>query len=77
MDSQLLHCGGANTSQCRRRLLYASFHVPHNRPKGSTFSLLPEYERKLKLNNVGRWREIAARAALAVGGAGLVLQTYT
>ena len=72
MDSQLLHCGGGNTSPRRRRLLYASFHVPFNRPKGSTFSLLAEYTRKLKLKNVGRWGEIAALAELEVGE-GLVL----
>jgi ectoine hydroxylase-related dioxygenase (phytanoyl-CoA dioxygenase family) len=66
MDSQLLHCGGGNTSPRRRRLLYASFHVPFNRPKGSTFSLLAEYTRKLKLKHVGRWGEIAALAELEV-----------
>eukprot|EP01050_Picozoa_sp_SAG11_P011845 SAG11_NODE_1282_length_5310_cov_24.980426_5_plen_410_part_00 len=28
MDSRLLHCGGANVSGCRRRLLYLSLQVP-------------------------------------------------
>jgi ectoine hydroxylase-related dioxygenase (phytanoyl-CoA dioxygenase family) len=51
MDSRLLHCGGTNSSDRRRRLLYVTFNVPHNLPTGSTYSLLAENSR-LKLRHL-------------------------
>ena len=40
MNSQLLHCGGANTSFRRRTVLYFSFQGKGNPPVGSTYSLV-------------------------------------
>ena len=59
MDSRTLHCGSANTSTQRRRLLYMTFHVPHNMPGGSTYSLLEEYAGKFVLGRCEQWKDLA------------------
>jgi ectoine hydroxylase-related dioxygenase (phytanoyl-CoA dioxygenase family) len=59
MHSRVLHCGGANTSSAkRRRMLYVTFKVPFNSPRGNLYSILPEYEGKCRLRNVDRWHEV-------------------
>jgi len=69
MDSRTLHCGGENTSDKRRRLLYVTFHcgtvAPSadqegvaRRPAHSTYSLLDEYAGMLKLSAAGEWEEV-------------------
>ena len=55
MDSRVLHCGGANTSCQRRRLLYMTFKLPDCNPAGSTYSLLREYTDLLVLGNWQGW----------------------
>ena len=66
MDSRTLHCGGENTSDQRRRLLYVTFHsraaAPSaneegfaKRPAHSTYSLLDEYSGRFKLSSAGEW----------------------
>eukprot|EP01052_Picozoa_sp_SAG31_P006917 SAG31_NODE_324_length_17691_cov_8.128126_13_plen_329_part_00 len=57
MDSQLFHCGGANRSLLRRRLLYFSAHAPGHLPAGSTYSIFPFYKDKLTLSNPTDWSE--------------------
>eukprot|EP01052_Picozoa_sp_SAG31_P043205 SAG31_NODE_7122_length_1783_cov_1.274941_1_plen_89_part_00 len=59
MDSRLFHCGGGNSSNVRRRLLYFSLHVPGNLPPGSTYSMLPRYTGKLRLHNYENWEEVS------------------
>mmetsp|Transcript_58198 Transcript_58198/g.165481 ORF Transcript_58198/g.165481 Transcript_58198/m.165481 type:complete len:307 (-) Transcript_58198:94-1014(-) len=54
MDSRLLHCGTANTSVSRRYLFYSSWAQPGVRSRGSTNTLLEEYEDRLFLRN---WRD--------------------
>ena len=56
-DSRLLHCGGANTSTSRRRMLYVTWKIPYCEPLGSTYSLLPEYEGRFRLRNFHSWRD--------------------
>lgn len=56
-DSRVLHCGGANTSTKRRRMLYVTWKIPYCEPLGSTYSLLPEYECQFRLRNLPRWRD--------------------
>ena len=55
MDSRLYHQGCANKSDQRRRVLCASFAVPHCEPPGSTYSLLYEMRGKLRLKNWHSW----------------------
>jgi len=57
MDSRLLHCGTANTSDLHRFLFYSSWMPPVKRSRGSTNTILPEYEDKLTLR---RWQEWTA-----------------
>lgn len=56
-DSRVLHCGGANMSTKRRRMLYVTWRIPYCEPSGSTYSLLPEYEGQFRLRNLHRWRD--------------------
>ena len=39
-------------------MLYVTFKVPFNSPRGNLYSILPEYEGKCRLRNVDRWREV-------------------
>ncbi|CAK9052731.1 unnamed protein product [Durusdinium trenchii] len=48
MDSRLLHCGTANKSDLHRFLFYSSWMPPARRSRGSTNTLLPEYEEELQ-----------------------------
>ena len=68
MDSRVLHCGGENTSNKRRRLLYVTFHCGTalsssgeagvaKRPAHSTYSLLEEYAGMFKLSAAEDWAE--------------------
>ncbi|CAJ1381894.1 unnamed protein product [Effrenium voratum] len=57
MDSRLLHCGTANTSDLHRFLFYTSWMPPARRSRGSTNTILAEYEEKLSLR---RWQEWTA-----------------
>eukprot|EP00928_Gymnodinium_smaydae_P022410 TRINITY_DN18834_c0_g1_i2.p1 TRINITY_DN18834_c0_g1~~TRINITY_DN18834_c0_g1_i2.p1 ORF type:complete len:275 (-),score=50.51 TRINITY_DN18834_c0_g1_i2:150-974(-) len=57
MDSRVLHCGGANVSKERRRLLYVTLQVPHNAPRGSTYSLLDDYRGRFSLASLEDWRD--------------------
>ena len=61
-DSRVLHCGGANTSAKRRRMLYVTWKIPYCEPSGSTYSLLPEYAGQFRLRNFRRWRDPAEPA---------------
>jgi len=54
MDSRLLHCGTANVSDRHRYLFYCTWKPPGRRSKGSTSTLLPEYEEKFYLRT---WRD--------------------
>ena len=55
MDSRLYHKGCSNESDQRRRVLCASFALPHCEPPGSTYSLLYEMRGKLRLKNRHAW----------------------
>ena len=55
MDSRLYHCGGANLSDQRRRVLCVSFAVPYCEPPGSTYSLLWELRGKFRLKHHTSW----------------------
>jgi hypothetical protein len=57
MDSRLFHCGGANQSAARRRLVYFSTHPPGSLPSGSTYSMFSYYRNGLKIAEFERWRE--------------------
>lgn len=55
MNSNLLHCGGANLSEPmgggRRRLFYVTFQTPGNTPDRSSFSLREELLEELHLSD--------------------------
>lgn len=54
MDSRLLHCGTANSSEEWRVLFYSSWMPPVRRSRGSTNTILSQYEEQVSLRN---WRE--------------------
>lgn len=60
LDSRVLHCGGENHSAAgnRRRMMYVTFTIPHCRPRGNLYSILPEYEGLLRLRDVANWGSI-------------------
>uniref|UniRef100_A0A7S0L189 Phytanoyl-CoA dioxygenase n=1 Tax=Coccolithus braarudii TaxID=221442 RepID=A0A7S0L189_9EUKA len=62
MDSRLWHRGGENDSDCRRRLFYVTFGVPHCRPQGSTYSILDELVGRLRLRDYHRWARVGKEA---------------
>jgi|EP01047_Picozoa_sp_COSAG01_P082221 ectoine hydroxylase-related dioxygenase (phytanoyl-CoA dioxygenase family) len=68
MDSRVLHCGGANTSLQRRRLLYMTFKLPDCNPAGSTYSLLDEYRDCLRLRSWQDWKSYADKDGEGQGG---------
>ncbi|CAE7228610.1 rpl5 [Symbiodinium sp. CCMP2592] len=55
MDSRLLHCGTANTSDLHRFLFYTSWMQPARRSRGSTNSILPQYEERFSLRAWQEW----------------------
>ena len=55
MDSRLLHCGGANISTARRRLMYFTVHERGVEPRGSTYSMLLGYRDALALSELEQW----------------------
>ena len=60
MDSRLLHCGGANTSAGqRRRLFYFTVHDGGGKalPRGASYSMFPQYQSKLRLNEMDWWAD--------------------
>ncbi|CAE8674768.1 unnamed protein product [Polarella glacialis] len=54
MDSRLLHCGTANTTDLHRYLFYTSWMPQGRRSRGSTNTILPDYEERLYLRS---WRD--------------------
>jgi len=62
MDSRLLHCGGQNQSEKRRRLLYFTVNAPHCKPAGGTYSLLSEYAGRFKIGRQDTWVDVAGYA---------------
>ena len=60
MDSRLLHCGGANTSAAsRRRLFYFTVCDGGGKalPRGASYSMFPQFQGKLKLNEMDWWED--------------------
>lgn len=59
MDSRLLHCGGANRSAgLRRRLFYFTIHDGGKPlPRGASYSMFPQYQSKLCLNEMDWWAD--------------------
>lgn len=60
MDSRLLHCGGANKSAGqRRRLFYFTIHDGGGKPlpRGASYSMFPQYQSKLRLNQMDWWAD--------------------
>eukprot|EP00439_Symbiodinium_sp_Y106_P083663 s1539_g23.t4 len=55
MDSRLLHCGTANASDLHRFLFYTSWMQPARRSRGSTNSILPQYEERFSLRAWQEW----------------------
>mmetsp|Transcript_58192 Transcript_58192/g.108960 ORF Transcript_58192/g.108960 Transcript_58192/m.108960 type:complete len:264 (-) Transcript_58192:14-805(-) len=55
MDSRLLHCGTANTSNLHRFLFYTSWMQPARRSRGSTNTIMPQYEERLYLRTWQEW----------------------
>jgi len=55
IDSRVLHCGGANSSELRRRLLYVTLRPPGVEPSGSTDSILPEYAGRFCARDFREW----------------------
>jgi len=50
-DSRTMHCGGANTSQSRRSVLCISLMGPGIRPDGTTWTMLPSLQNRLRLSD--------------------------
>lgn len=58
MDSRLLHCGTANRSERARHLFYCSWTMPGRRSRGSTNTLLDDYEGRFMLRAWRKWTSI-------------------
>lgn len=56
-NSMVFHCGGANKSNIRRSVLFASFQHPEKlvRGRGGTDSILPEYKGSFSLKYFHSW----------------------
>ncbi|CAE7757710.1 rpl5 [Symbiodinium pilosum] len=71
MDSRLLHCGTANTSDLHRFLFYTSWMQPARRSRGSTNTILPEYEERLSLRTWQDWTAPGIFMLIATSGDGM------
>jgi len=65
MDSRLMHCGTANTSQNKRYLFYCSWMPQGLKSLSSTNTLLESYEDRLLLNNWQKWTAEPPAAAIS------------